>query len=62
MINAAQVTVVLADSSKMGKRGLGKICSMDQIQHVITDDGISPALVKLMENKGISVTIVKERS
>jgi DeoR family transcriptional regulator of aga operon len=62
MIHAAQITVVLADSSKMGKRGLGKICSLDQIQHVITDEGISPALVKLMENKGISVTIVKERS
>jgi DeoR family transcriptional regulator of aga operon len=57
MINAAQVTVVLADSSKFGKRGLGKICQIDQIQHIITDSGISPESVKLLEEKGVSVTI-----
>ena len=57
MIDAAQVTIVLADSSKFGKRGLGKICTLDQIQHIITDNGISPELVKLLEEKGVSVTI-----
>jgi DeoR family transcriptional regulator of aga operon len=58
MIEAAQITIVLADSSKFGKRGLGKICALDQIQHIITDNGIAPALVKLLEDKGINVTIV----
>jgi len=57
MMDAAQVTVVLADSSKFGKRGLGKICQIDQIQHIITDSGISAELVKLLEEKGVSVTI-----
>lgn len=57
MIDAAQVTVVLADSSKFGKRGLGKICSLDNIQHIITDSGISSEMVKLIEEKGVSVTI-----
>lgn len=57
MIDAAQVTIVLADSSKFGKRGLGKICTLDQIQHIITDSGISPELVKLIEEKGVSVTV-----
>lgn len=57
MIDAAQVTIVLADSSKFGKRGLGKICTLDQIQHIITDSGVSPELVKLLEEKGVSVTI-----
>jgi DeoR family transcriptional regulator of aga operon len=57
MIDAAQVTIVLADSSKFGKRGLGKICALDQIQHIITDSGISPELIKLIEEKGVSVTI-----
>ena len=61
MIDAAQVTVVLADSSKFGKRGLGKICALEQIQHIITDDGISPALVKLLEDKGINVTVVGKK-
>lgn len=57
MIASAQITVVLADSSKFGKRGLGKICGLDQIQYVITDSGISNELVKLMEEKGVNVTI-----
>lgn len=57
MIDAAQVTVVLADSSKFGKRGLGKICALDQIQHIITDSRISPELIKLLEEKGVTVTI-----
>lgn len=58
MIEAAQITIVLADSSKFGKRGLGKICTLDQIQHIITDNGIAPAMVKLLEDRGINVTIV----
>ncbi|MDR6944027.1 DeoR/GlpR family DNA-binding transcription regulator [Mucilaginibacter pocheonensis] len=58
MIDAAQITIVLADSSKFGKRGLGKICALDQIQHIITDKGIAPALVKILEDRGINVTIV----
>jgi len=60
MMEAAQVTVALADSSKFGKRGLGKICPLDQIQHIITDDGISASTLKLLEDKGITVTIVKQ--
>jgi len=58
MINAAQVTVVLADSTKFGKRGLGKICRLDQVQEIITDGGISTAMLHLMEEKGIKVTVV----
>ena len=57
MMEAAQVTIVLADSSKFGKRGLGKICTLDQIQHIITDSGISKEIVEFLEEKGISVTI-----
>ncbi|CAM4430980.1 transcriptional regulator, DeoR family [Pedobacter westerhofensis] len=60
MMDAAQVTVVLADSSKFGKRGLGKICQIDQIQHIITDSGISPELVNMLEEKGVSVTIAEK--
>jgi len=60
MIEAAQVTVVLADSSKFGKRGLGKICTLDQIQHIITDSGISKETVDFLEEKGIRVTIANK--
>lgn len=59
MIDAAQTTVVLADSTKFGKRGLGKICTLDRIQHIITDEGINPIMLNLLEERGIKVTIVK---
>jgi len=57
MIAASQKIIVLADSTKFGKRGFGKICSIDQVDHVITDSGISEQTVKALETLGIKVTI-----
>jgi len=37
MIQAAQKVVVMADSSKFGRRGFGKICDLDAVDHIITD-------------------------
>ncbi|TZF82220.1 DeoR/GlpR transcriptional regulator [Pedobacter sp. BS3] len=59
MMQAAQTTVVLADSSKFGRRGMGKICALDQVQHIITDEGISANTIKLLESNGIKVTIAQ---
>lgn len=44
MIAASLRTIVLADSSKFGKRGFGKICTLDQVDVIITDSGISPSV------------------
>jgi DeoR family transcriptional regulator of aga operon len=58
MIRAAQKTIVLADSSKFGKRGFGKICGLDEIEQVITDRHISDHMVETLKSSGIEVTIV----
>lgn len=58
MIAAAQKTIVLADSSKFGKRGFGKICRLEEVDQIITDKGISEHMVKLLEDMGIEVVIV----
>lgn len=58
MIKAAQKTIVLADSTKFGKRGFGKICGLDDIEQVITDDGISSHAKEKLISMGIQVTIV----
>jgi len=58
MIDASQKTIVLADSSKFGKRGFGKICGLEEIDHIITDKGISQQIVKHLEGLGVTVTIV----
>jgi DeoR family transcriptional regulator of aga operon len=58
MIAATQRTIVLADSSKFGKRGFGKICGLEEIEQVITDRGISDHMAETLRGMGIEVTIV----
>jgi DeoR family transcriptional regulator of aga operon len=58
MIKAAQKTIVLADSSKFGKRGFGRICGVEDVEQVITDKGISDHTVETLKSMGIEVTIV----
>ncbi|MBV7532896.1 DeoR/GlpR family DNA-binding transcription regulator [Chitinophaga sp. sic0106] len=58
MMTTAQKTIVLADSSKFGKRGFGRICGLEDIDEVITDNAIAEHLVKRMEDMGVKVTVV----
>ena len=58
MISASQKTIVLADSTKFGKRGFGKICGLEDIEQVITDNGNSDHMVETLKGMGIEVTIV----
>lgn len=58
MIAASQKTIVLADSSKFGKRGFGRICGLEDIEQVITDSDISEHMVKTLTEIGIEVIIV----
>lgn len=56
-IEVAQYTVVLADSSKFGKRGFSRICTLDEVQHIITDSGVEPETVRMLEENGVQVTV-----
>ena len=57
MIATSQKVVILADSTKSGKRGLGKICNIEDVDYVVTDQNISPNYVKSLEENGIKVVI-----
>lgn len=57
MMEAAQIIVIMADSTKFGQRGLGRICSLDQVQYIITDQSVSSGTVKQLEERGIKVII-----
>ena len=59
MINAAQKVVVLADSSKFGQRGFGRICALEDIDVIITDDGIPEQMVTIVEEAGVDLIIVR---
>lgn len=59
MINSAQKTIVLCDSSKFDRRGFSRICSIDEIDQIITDSGISQHMLSTLRGRGIEVTIVE---
>lgn len=57
MMQTAQKTIVLADSSKFGRRGFSKITDMEDIDHIITDSKIPPSTALRIEEMGIELTI-----
>jgi DeoR family transcriptional regulator of aga operon len=59
MIDIAQKVVVLADSTKFGRRGLGRICGLEQVQCIITDSGVPEETVQLLEERGVKVIIAE---
>lgn len=58
MLASAQKTIVLADSSKFGKKSFAKICDLSAVDEIITDKGISSSMKEKIEDKGVKVTIV----
>ena len=58
MIEAAQKVVVLADSSKFGRRGFSKICDLESVDRIITDSNIQPLYLERLRERGIEVTVV----
>lgn len=59
MMEASQQTILLADSSKFGKKGFSKICDIEKVDRIITDDGISQLYLESLTNRGIEVDVVK---
>lgn len=57
MINTSQAVAILADSSKFGKRGIGKICEIEQVKYVITDNGVNKDYIEKLDEKGVKVII-----
>lgn len=59
MINSAQKVIVLADSSKFGRRGFSRICSLDSVDMVITDSKAQPHFLEALRERGIEVRVVE---
>lgn len=55
MIECSDKVMILADSSKLNKKGFGKIASLDKIDYLITDEGILAEDKKNLEEMGLSV-------
>jgi DeoR family transcriptional regulator of aga operon len=57
MIEVAEKVIVLADSTKMNIRGFGKICNLNKIDVLITDEGIDVETKIKLEEIGINVIV-----
>ena len=57
MINSANELIIVTDHSKIGKIEFASVASVEVINKLIVDDGISPEDVKAFEEKGIEVII-----
>lgn len=58
MMDTSQKTVLLVDSSKFGKKGFSKICNLDKIDQIITDENIPHSYLDNLKEMGIEVTVV----
>ena len=57
MINSADKVYILADSTKINKRGFGKICEIHKMDALITDSGISAKDFATLSDMCIEVII-----
>jgi DeoR family transcriptional regulator of aga operon len=58
MIKVSREVIVVADSSKFGRRNLSVIAKLDAVHKVITDDKVSPETVAALRARSIEVLIV----
>jgi DeoR family transcriptional regulator of aga operon len=58
MLEVARKTVVVCDSSKFGRRSLSLIGPMPAVHHVITDSRIAKSDIRVLEERGIGLTLV----
>ena len=61
LIKNARLSVVLADSSKLGLRAVVNVCPLEDIDVVITDSGASPTVVRALEEAGVRVIVAKNK-
>ncbi len=57
MTEVSDVSIVLADSTKIGHRGFSRICTFDEVDILITDSGIRDSDRKAIEKLGVKVVV-----
>lgn len=58
IIRSSERAIVLSDSSKCGRKGFVRICGMDSISTLITDDRLPDEARKAIEEQGVEVITV----
>ena len=55
MSRQARRVIIVADSSKVGRRAFARICGLAEIGVLVTDTGIAPGEATLLEHAGVDV-------
>lgn len=58
LLERARRVVVVADSSKLGRVAFARICPLDAVDELITDDAARASTVSAIREAGIAVTTV----
>ena len=59
MMAAASKTIVLADSTKFGQRGFGRIGSLEDVDVIVTDAEVSEQISTALEEAGVDLIVAK---
>ena len=62
MIRAADEVIVVADSTKLGRRSLTHLCGLGDVRHLVTDDGIPETWRETIEAAGVELAIASTGS
>lgn len=58
LLRAAQRVIVVADSSKIGRRGFARIGEITVVSDLVTDSQVAPAELAALERTGLTVHVV----
>ncbi len=59
MMRAADTVIVVADSTKLGRQSLGHVCPLDEIDYLVTDEGIDDPWRERIEKAGIRLLVAQ---
>ena len=62
MIQAADQTLVVADSTKFGRQSLAHLCKLGEVSAVVVDHGIDQAWISRLESSGVKLFIADPTS
>lgn len=60
MMQAAEEIVVVADSGKLGRSALTRLCPLEAVHKLVVDSGISSQWRKTIERAGVELVVVPE--
>ncbi len=62
VVSSALNVVALLDSSKFDRVGLKPFAQLSQIDHIVSDDGISSEIIRTLQHANVSLTICGEHT